>query len=116
MVALGIGGFLAAVGLTLGALALAGGDTGAVVQPRLSESEHPSATPSAQDRGSGTPSASPDDHGGSGSDDPGGSDSSGPGSDDSSGPGDGSGSDDSSGPGSGSDDSSGSGSGDIDDD
>jgi hypothetical protein len=119
MVALGIGGFVAAIGLTVGALALTGDDTATVVQPRLTESRSSSATPSREDRDGATPSPSADDHGGSGSDDSGSDDHGGSGSDDS-------GSDDRSGPGSGSDDNSGSGSsgsgsddsgsGDVDDD
>jgi hypothetical protein len=107
MVVLGIGGLAAAIGLTVGALALAG-DVGTVVQPRLTQSRsaEDATSPSQEDR-SETPSPSVDDHGG-GSDDPPG-DNSGPGSDNS-----GSGSDNS---GSGSDnsgsdsDNSGSGSG-----
>ncbi len=120
MVALGIGGFVAAIGLTVGALALTGDDTATVVQPRLTESRSSSATPSREDRDGATPSPSVDDHGGSGSDDSGSDDHSGSGSDDSddhSGPG--SGSDDNSGPGSSGSGSSGSGSsgsGDVDDD
>jgi hypothetical protein len=101
MVVLGIGGLAVAIGLTVGALALAG-DVGTVVQPRLTHTASPSDVPSPSreddDDRSGTPSPSVDDHGGVGSDDPAGSDDDpGSGSDNS-----GSGSDDS---GSGSDDS-----------
>ncbi|HEX6400940.1 MAG TPA: hypothetical protein VF108_10805 [Actinomycetota bacterium] len=103
MVALGIGGFLAAIGLTVGALALAGDDTATVVHPQLTVSRQPSTSPSPDDDRRETPSPSAADHGGD-PDDRGSDDHSGSGSDDSSG----SGSDDSSG--SGSDDSSGSGS------
>jgi hypothetical protein len=120
MVVLGIGGFLAAIALTMGALALAGDAAGTVVQPHLTPSQpddrhgHTSVSPSPEDR----TSPSPDDHGGadgSGSDDStsgtSGSDSSGPGSGDS-GSDSGSGRSDS-GPGS---SGSGSGSGGADDD
>jgi hypothetical protein len=73
MVLLGLGGLAAAIGLTVGALALAG-DVGSVVQPTLqssspgSSAETPSSSPSVDDHGDddGTPTASPsvDDHGG----------------------------------------------------
>jgi hypothetical protein len=114
MVLLGLGGLAAAIGLTVGALAIAGDDVGSVVQPTLespssgSSAGTPSSSPSVDDRGDddGTPTASPsvDDHGGdgSGSDDPSGSDDhSGSGSGSGSGSNSGSGSDNS---GSGSDD------------
>ncbi len=92
MVLLGLGGLAAAIGLTVGALALAGDDVGSVVQPTLessssngaspsgSSAETRSPSPSVDDHGDddGTATASPsvDDHGGdgSGSDDPSGSD------------------------------------------
>jgi hypothetical protein len=92
MVALGVGGFVAAIGLTLGALALAGDETGSVVQPHLSPSRDDgvSSSPSVAETDSPTPSPSADDDGGSGSedsgsgsDDPPGSDDSGSGSDNS---------------------------------
>jgi hypothetical protein len=78
MVLLGLGGLVAAIGLTVGALALAGDDVGSVVQPTLespssggSSAETRSASPSVDDHGGDdrTPSASPsvDDHGGGGS-------------------------------------------------
>ena len=87
MIVLGIGGLAAAIALTVGALALAGGDVGQVVQPTLgpsgsSESRTVSETP--EDPLSASPSG--DDDGGttSGSDDTsnddGGSSNSGPGS------------------------------------
>ena len=110
MVALGIGGFVAATGLTLGALALAGDATGSIVQPHLSPSRGPesvSRSPSPDDGATDPPSPSVDDHGGgSGSDDPASDDHSGSGSSGSGSSGSGSGSDNS-GPGS---ESSGSGS------
>jgi hypothetical protein len=86
MVLLGLGGLAAAIGLTVGALALAGDDVGSVVQPTLessssgSSAETPSSSPSVDDHGddADTPAASPsvEDHGGdgSGSDDSSGSD------------------------------------------
>jgi hypothetical protein len=95
MVALGLGGFLAAIGLTLGALALAGDDTATVVHPQLSPSRpdddrSTSPSPSERDERTRTPSPSdrPDDggSGGTGSDGSGSEDSgsnSGSGSDDS---------------------------------
>ena len=111
MIVLGLGGFAAAVGLTLGALALAGDEVGTVVQPNLAPSRAESASrspsPSRDDSRSAEPSPSADDHGGSGSGDPASSDDhSGSGGSGDSGSEDnsGSGSDDSSGSGSGSDD------------
>lgn len=93
LIVLGIGGFAAAVGLTLGALALAGDEVGTVVQPNLAPSHTQLSTRSpspSRDRDSASPSASPDDHGGSRSDDPsGGEDHSGSGSGDNSGSGSG---------------------------
>ena len=90
MVLLGLGGLVAAIALTVGALALAGDDVGSVVQPTLQSSASGSETtrtpsPSVDDHddnGTATPSASVDDHGGggSGSDDPPGDDHSGSGS------------------------------------
>jgi hypothetical protein len=115
IVVLGLGGLVAAVALTLGALALAGEDVGQVVQPALTGEGDRTATATASHRGddhggerSDSPSATPsaDDHGGdSGHDGPGSGDASGHGS----GSGDSSGSGSS---GSGSGDSSESGSGD----
>jgi hypothetical protein len=82
LVALGIVGLVAAIALTVGALALAGSDVGSVVQPTLIPSEsrsgasspsesddHPSSTPSpsVDDHGGASGSPSPDDHSGSGS-------------------------------------------------
>lgn len=111
LVVLGLGGLVAAVAMTLGALALAGEDVGQVVQPVLI-GEGPTATatssPHRDDHGgerSDSPSASPsaDDHGGdSGHDGSGSGDTSGHGSGSGSGS-SGSGSGDSSGPGSGDD-------------
>jgi hypothetical protein len=100
IVVLGLGGLVAAVALTLGALALAGEDVGQVVQPVLTGEGDRTATATASPRR--------DDRGGERSDGP--SASSSP--DDNSGDSghDGSGSADSSGHGSGSDDASGSGS------
>jgi hypothetical protein len=108
MVLLGLGGLVAAIALTVGALALAGDDVGSVVQTTLepsssagSSAQTRSPSPSVDDHGGddGTSTASPsaDDHGGGGS-----------GSDDHSGSGSGSGSNSGSG-------SSGSGSGSGDD-
>jgi hypothetical protein len=101
MVALGLGGLVAAVALTLGALALAGDQVGSVVQPTLSPSRSSSAPPSHSEADrSATASPSVDDHGGDPeSDDPGTDDNSGSGSSDS-----GSGSDSSGSGSSGSDD------------
>jgi hypothetical protein len=86
LLVLGLGGLAAAIGLTVGALALAGDDVGAVVQPRVAPSPGRSSasTPSPSprcDRESPTASPSVDDHGGDrpGSDDGSGSNS-GPGS------------------------------------
>jgi hypothetical protein len=77
LVVLGIVGLAAAIALTVGALAFAGGDVGSVVQPTLvpSDSRSPSTSPSkGDDHASSSPSPSVDDHGGaSGSDDPSGS-------------------------------------------
>ena len=101
MVLLGLGGLVAAIALTVGALALAGDDVGSVVQPTLPSPSSPSSTPQETrspspsvddhggDDGTATPSASVDDHGGGGS-----------GSDDHSGSGSGSGSGSNSGSGS----------------
>jgi hypothetical protein len=58
MVLLGLGGLVAAIALTVGALALAGDDVGSVVQPTLR-----SASPSGGSEQSRSPSASVDDHG-----------------------------------------------------
>lgn len=112
LVVLGLSGLAAAVAMTLGALALAGGDVGQVVQPVLTGEGQPTATatssPHRDDHGgegSERPSASPsaDDHGGdSGHDSSGSGDTSGHGSGSGSGS-SGSGSGDSSGPGSGDD-------------
>jgi hypothetical protein len=111
-IVLGLAGFAAAIGLTVGALALAGDDVGTVVQPNLGVSRSPARSgspsdtpsPSRDDRASVTPSPSADDHGedlgsddnsGPGSDNSGpGSDNSGPGSDSSGSGSSGSGSDD----------------------
>ena len=82
MVVLGIGGLVAAVALTVGALALAGDEVGHVVQPSLTPSRSSSDAPSpSRDDRSETPSPSIDDHGGASasddaSDDHSGSDSS----------------------------------------
>ena len=67
IILLGIAGLVAAIGLTLGALALAGDEVGAVVQPNLapSRSESSSPGPSRDDHSSATASPSTDDHGGS---------------------------------------------------
>jgi hypothetical protein len=105
LIVLGIGGFAAAVGLTLGALALAGDEVGTVVQPNLAPSvSRPSTRSNSPSPDEDPASPSVEDHGGSRSDDPsrgedhsGSGDSSGPGSGDSSGS-------DSSGSGSGSED------------
>jgi hypothetical protein len=112
IVVLGLGGLVAAVALTLGALALAGEDVGQVVQPVLTGEGDRTATatasPRRDDHGgerSDSPSASPsaDDHGSeSGHDGSGSGDTSGHGSGSGSGS-SGSGSGDSSGPGSGDD-------------
>jgi hypothetical protein len=90
----GIAGLFATLGLTLGALALAGDDLDDVVQPQLSEQDRRTST-SPSPSVSSTPGVDASGSGGGSGDD-----SSGSGSDDSSG----SGSDDSSGSGSGSDD------------
>ena len=77
MVLLGLGGLAAAIGLTVGALALAGDDVGSVVQPTLQPSSSGSSaeiaepSPSVDDHGddaTSTPTTSPsvDDHGGDG--------------------------------------------------
>jgi hypothetical protein len=89
IIVLGLFGFIAAVSLTLGALALAGDDVGTVVQPDLvrsspthSPSEHQeseSPSPSADDHGGSEPSSGGEDHPGSGGSDDAGSNS-GPGS------------------------------------
>lgn len=96
MIALGIGGLLVALALTLGALALAGDDVGDLVRPELStptasgsSPATPSETPGDDRTETPTPTHSADDSSGHGSDGSG-DDSSGHGSgDDSSGPGSG---------------------------
>jgi len=76
MIVLGLGGLVAAVALTVGALALAGDEVGRVVQPSLAPSSGDSRSddPTTTDEPSASPS--PDDHGGktSASDDPPGDD------------------------------------------
>jgi hypothetical protein len=81
MIVLGVGGLIAAIALTLGALALAGNDLGDAMRPRLDQAteqpthspkpdDHrsPSATPSVDAHGSASASASePGDDRGSGS-------------------------------------------------
>jgi hypothetical protein len=109
IVAFGLAGLALAVGLTLGAFALAGGSLsepakpmlitgGSVVSPGPSSSDDPTGSPGPSETPSGKPSPSPaDDHvGGSGGEDGGNSGSSGSGSggsEDSGGSGDSSGSD-----------------------
>lgn len=65
MIVLGIAGLVAAVALTLGALAVAGNSLGDVVRPRLDQATHqPTQTPSSEHPGSSTATPSVDDHGG----------------------------------------------------
>jgi hypothetical protein len=65
MIVLGIGGLVAAVALTLGALAVASSSLGDVVRPRLDQATHePTPTPSSDDHGSSTATPSVEDHGG----------------------------------------------------